>query len=52
MPPFPLTLTRDAATCPTLFGQAKRAMGRTGGSTIEAAEQGGRDSAILTPPTA
>ena len=45
MPPFPLTSTRDAATCPTFLG-------RTAEGVVGAADGfgGDRDGVIFTPP--
>ena len=45
MPPFPLTYTRDAATCPTFEGRTAEGMG---GAAVGIS--GGRDGMIFTPP--
>ena len=56
MPPFPLTYTRDTATCPTFLGRTAEAVdGAADGISV-----GGRDgahsslftlhSSLLTPP--
>ena len=34
MPPFPLTYTRDAATCPTILGRTAEAVGGIGRAKI------------------
>ena len=34
MPPFPLTYTRDAATCPTFKGRTAEAVGGIGRAKI------------------